>query len=399
MSPPDPELHAVTAAPAGTVTRRLLLAGGGHAHVAVLDALARTPLRDADGQAVEVTLVSPFERQVYSGMLPGWVAGHYMLEQCVIPLGPLARRAGAAFVQAHVARLDLDNRIAYTEAAQTLAFDFISIDTGPVLDLDLVAGTREHGIALRPIEGFIAVWQRLHAQVAVNTLQGGEPTTLTVIGGGAGGVELALAFAWRARQAHIPLRVQLVSGTSGLLPTLPGGVARSAARWLPRHGVRLIEDDAVEIGRSTVLLADGGELNSDATVVAIGAAAAEWPRAAGLAVDGRGFIGINPFLQSLSHPFVFAAGDCASMIDHPRPKSGVYAVRAGPPLTENLRRAVAGRALRRYIPQRRALYLLSTGARHAIANWGNITFEGDWVWRWKDRIDRRFVARYAAPPG
>lgn len=377
------------------MTLRLLLAGGGHAHVGVLDALARAPLVDAQGNPVEVTLVSPFERQVYSGMLPGWVAGHYMLEQCVIPLRPLAQRAGAGYVQAHVARLDLANRIAYTEAAQPIPFDLISIDTGPVLDADAIAGAREHGIALRPIEGFIAVWQRLHAQYAADTLQGGEISTLTLVGGGAGGAELALACGWRARTARLALRVQLVAGRAGLVPTLPPAVGRRLARWLTEHGVRLIQDDAAQIGRSAVLLAQGGELASDATLLATGAAAAQWPRDAGLAVDGRGFIGVNPFLQSLSHPFVFAAGDCASMIDHPRPKSGVYAVRAGPPLTENLRRAAAGRPLKSWIPQRRALYLLSTGGRHAIANWGDWTFEGDWVWRWKDRIDRGFIARYA----
>lgn len=376
------------------MTQRLLLAGGGHAHVFVLDALTRERLRGAEGGEVEVTLVSPYERQVYSGMLPGWIAGHYLLDQCVIPLVPVAQRAGVRYVQSHVTALDLERRVAHTDRGEAIAFDVVSIDTGPVIDADLVQGTREHGIPLRPIEDFITVWQRLHAQYAVNQLQGGAGGTMTVIGGGAGGVELALAFAWRAQRAHIPLRVQLVAGSAGLLPTLPPAVARRATRWLVRLGVRVIASDAARIDHGSVRLAHGDELHSDATIVAVGAAAAAWPRASGLAVDGRGFIGINTHLQSMSHAFVFAAGDCASMIDHPRPKSGVYAVRAGPPLAENLRRALAGRPLQTYVPQARALYLLSTGAQHAIANWNGITFEGDWVWRWKDRIDRKFMARY-----
>jgi selenide,water dikinase len=144
-----------------------------------------------------------------------------------------------------------------------------------------------------------------------------------------------------------------------------------------------------------VQLAGGAERPSDTTLLVTGAAAAAWPGASGLAVDERGFIAINEHLQSVSHPEVFAAGDCASMRAHPRPRSGVYAVRAGPVLADNLLRALAGQPLRGYVPQRRALYLLATGPRHAVASWGPLTLAGNWVWRWKDRIDRRFIARHA----
>ncbi len=370
--------------------KRLLLAGGGHSHVFVLDALAREPAAD-----VEITLVSPFDRQVYSGMLPGWIAGHYEIEQCVIPLAPLAQRANARFVQAQVTRLDLAARIAYTDASEALPFDLMSIATGPVMNLDAIAGLRQHAIALRPIESLIQAWPRLYAQLAARAQAGEDAATLTVLGGGAGGAELALALAHRMRSARVPARVQLVTGKPGLLPALAAGVRRRIARLAPARGVRLIEDDAAQVTRHTVLLAGGGEIASDVTIAAIGAAAAEWPREAGLAVDERGFIAVDERLRSISHPCVFAAGDCASMVGHPRPKSGVYAVRAGPPLARNLLRQLAGQPPRRYRPQRVALYLLSTGPQHAVASWDGLSAEGRWVWRWKDRIDRRFVARYA----
>jgi selenide,water dikinase len=369
------------------VTRRLLLAGGGHAHAGVLSEFAHAPPADT-----EITLVSPFPRQIYSGMLPGWIAGHYALEQCAIALEPLARRAGARLMLAHVARIDLDARVAYTEAAEPLPFDVMSIDAGPVVDRTAIAGLADHAIALRPIESMIGEWQRLLAHLSETT----DTATLTVIGGGAGGIELALAFAYRAGASRLPLRVQLVAGRPGLAPSLPESSRFRLRRLAHGLGVRLIEDDAVEIGRHTVLLAEGGELTTDATLVAIGAAAAEWPRDAGLATDEAGFIAVNEYLQSTSHPFVFAAGDCATMLEHPRPRSGVYAVRAGPPLARNLRRALAGLALRAYVPQRRALYLLSAGSRYAVASWGRWCTEGAWVWRWKDFIDRRFIARFPA---
>jgi selenide,water dikinase len=367
------------------LNRKLLLAGGGHAHLGVLEAFAREPL-----DQVDLTLVSPFPRQIYSGMLPGWIAGHYALDDCVIRLAHLAARADARFELAHIARIDLAARIAYTEAAEPIAFDVLSIDTGPVIDTSAIAGMAEHTTALRPLESLIGQWQRLLAHFADTH----EPGTLTVIGGGAGGVELALAFGYRARKG-LPVRVQLVAGQAGILPSLSASTRARAQRLLQACEVRVINDDAVEITRHTILLADGGELTTQATFVAIGAAAAAWPGASGLATDDAGFIAINEQLQSTSHPFVFAAGDCATMLEHPRPKSGVYAVRAGPPLARNLRRTLAGQRLDAYTPQRRALYLLSGGGRYAIANWGEWSFEGAWVWHWKNWLDRRFVARYA----
>ena len=148
-----------------------------------------------------------------------------------------------------------------------------------------------------------------------------------------------------------------------------------------------------------LILDDGAQLASDISIVAIGAHAAAWPRAAGLDVDDRGFIRVNACLQTISHPEIFAAGDCASIDEHPRPKSGVYAVRAGKPLARNLRAALAGEPLASFVPQPQAMYLLMTGPRHAIAAWRGFSAEGAWVWHLKDRIDRRFMARYPRPAG
>ncbi len=122
-------------------------------------------------------------------------------------------------------------------------------------------------------------------------------------------------------------------------------------------------------------------------------ALAAWLRDAQLALDDRGFIAVNSHLQSISHPFVFAAGDVATLIETPRPKSGVYAVRAAKPLAANLIAALTGKPLRTFSPQRRALYLISTGPKHAIASWGGFAVAGRWVWRWKNRIDRDYIAK------
>ena len=374
--------------------KRLLLAGGGHAHVGVLQALAAQPLHDT-----EVTLITPAARQIYSGMLPGWIAGHYALEQCVIPLAPAAARAGVRLLLGHVTGLDLAARQARVLPADgnpgitALPFDLLSIDTGPVTDASPIAGAAEAAVPLRPLERFVARWPDLQRQLTARP-PGHDAATLSVIGGGAGGVELALAAAWRAQSEGVSLCVQLVTGRSGVLPTASAGTRGRLRAALAARGVAVIDDEATAVAPGLVRLAGGGARPSDATLLVTGAAAAAWPRASGLAVDERGFIAINEQLRSVSHPAVFAAGDCASMQAHPRPRSGVYAVRAGPVLADNLRRALAGQPLRVYVPQRRALYLLATGPRHAVASWGPLTLAGDWVWRWKDRIDRRFIARH-----
>ena len=370
--------------------KHLVLAGAGHAHLVVLEALAHRPLRD-----VRVTLLSPVGEQVYSGMLPGWMAGLYTRRECLIDVAAFAAHAGAEFVAMRLRRLDAAHRRIETDRGTTLDYDLLSVNTGAHLNLDAIEGLRQHGIALRPLESFLSVWDRMQSQFGSSS----RPFTVSVIGGGAGGVELAFAVAARARSSAVPLRVQLIAGRDGLLPTLADSVRDRVAHWLPLRQVRLVEHDAVRIEHDHVILDDGAQLASDISIVAIGAHAAAWPRAAGLAVDDRGFIRVNEFLQSTSHPQVFAAGDCATIDDHPRPKSGVYAVRAGQPLARNLRNALAGRPLVRYVPQPRATYLLATGPRHGIAAWGGFSAEGAWVWRFKDRIDRRFMARYPRPGG
>lgn len=372
--------------------KRLLLAGAGHAHAAVLGALARTPL-----PATEVVLVTPEAQQMYSGMLPGWMAGHYALAECTIDVAALAARAGVRLVAARVQQLDAAARRLRTDRGESFDYDLLSINTGPVLHLDAIAGLRLHGIALRPMTSFVAVWERVAAQFADMPATTRHTPTVSVIGGGAGGVELAFAIAQRARALPQPLHVQLVTGRDGLLPTLPDALRDRVARWLPLRRVRLVEHDVVEIAHDHVVLDDGATLASSLSIAALGAHAAPWPRAGGLAVDDRGFIAVDETLRSTSHPNVFAAGDCATIVGHPRPKSGVYAVRAGPPLARNLRAALAGARLARFVPQAQAMYLLGTGPRHAVGCWSGFAFDGAWVWRLKESIDRRFVARHGAP--
>jgi pyridine nucleotide-disulfide oxidoreductase family protein len=360
--------------------KHLVLLGGGHAHVHVLRDLAEPRLA-----AARVTLVSPFPRLAYSGMVPGVVGGHYGVDDCLIDLVPLAKAAHAEFMQTAATAIDAAARTIALATGEMLHYEVLSIDVGGVMDRDAIPGARDRALFVRPMEHFTRLWQDLLALAQQRTL------SVVVVGGGAAGVELAMALQHRLDGRA---RVSLLTGGPPPMGSYPQKVQMRAARALKRRGVTLLEDSCAGIADGHVVLGRGGRLSCDAPIVAIGSSAPPWLRDSGLALDEQGFVATGATLQSPSHPEVFAAGDASSRIDAPRPKSGVYAVRAGPPLALNLRRFVAGGALQPYQPQPRSLNLLSCGARYAIASWGEWSAEGRWVWWWKDRIDRAFVERF-----
>lgn len=360
--------------------KQLVLAGAGHAHVHVLAEAAREPF-----VAARITLVSPFARQLYSGMVPGLIAGRYTSDECAIPLQALAQRAHARFVESAVVGLDAVKRELHLADGQTQRYDILSIDTGSVPHRGAIEGASDNALFVRPIERFITLWERLLA------LAQQQSVGVVVVGGGPAGVEIALAIEHRLGER---CRVSLVSGQPGLLPALAAGARARAMRCLKRRRITVLEQDCMRIEADHVLLASGMRLHCEAAIVALGAAAPAWLQSSGLALDPLGFVATTATLQSTSHPEVFAAGDVATRIDAPHPKSGVYAVRAGVPLALNLRRFAAGGALETYQPQPRALYLLACGDGRAIAAWGPFSWQGRWVGAWKDRIDRGFVERY-----
>jgi selenide,water dikinase len=366
--------------------KRLVLLGGGHAHVKVLADLAERPL-----PGWQVHLVSPFRRQIYSGMLPGWVAGHYPIEACAIALDRLADRAGACWHETAGTGLDTNARQVACADGRKLAYDVLSIDTGPLPAIEHLPGAAQHALPIRPIEGFVAAWPGL-----VQRLMGlCRRVDLVIVGAGAAGVELAFAIQHRALlDGGSDLRLHLIGSQALPLQGSPERARRRVRAMLVERGIHWHgERRAARIEKQLIHFEHGPVLPFDACLVVTGAAAPPWPAAAGLAVDDRGFIRVGPTLQSLSHPQVYAAGDVACYSDA-RPKSGVYAVKAGPVLAANLRAACEGRPPRDWTPQPRALYLISTGNRHALGTWGPWSWSGDWVWRWKDHIDRGFMRRF-----
>jgi len=377
------------------IVKDLVLLGGGHSHVAVLKRFGMKPL-----PGVRLTLVSRDVHTPYSGMLPGLIAGHYGFDDAHIDLGPLARFAGARLIHDEVMGLDVEGRRAICRGRPPVAYDLLSIDIGSTPRMD-VPGAEGNVVPVKPINRFLAQWKQLAERVV-----GRGGARIGVVGAGAGGVELLLAAQYRLRQLlaeagqrAAALQFHLFTDTNDILPSYNAGVRRKFRRVLAERDVAVHTGAAVvEVAPGRLICAGGAVFELDEILWVTPAGAAPWLRDSGLALDAQGFILVNDFLQSVSHPDVFATGDVAVMARHPRPRAGVFAVRQGKPLARNLRQALCGRPLKPFAPQKEFLSLISTGDKYAIASRDGFAAEGRLIWRWKDRIDRRFMRKYNELP-
>lgn len=361
---------------------RVALVGGGHAHALVLRRWARRP-----PAGLSVTLIAPAPEAYYSGLLPAVVAGRLQPGAATIPLTRLAAAAGARFMRGRVVELDrAQGRVRLEEPDDAVPFDIVSLNIG-------AEGPTPPALAattpVKPAAPFLEAW----AGAAARAASGGGFFGVAVLGGGAAGVELALAMAGRLAAVAQGARVTLIEAGPRILPDLPAPAREvvrgrlAAARVTVRTGVRVT---ASRPGRLS--LSDGAEMVVDAAFAATGARAAAWPGAAGLDCDAAGFVRVGPDLRAYTDPRVFAVGDGAAFAGDGPAKAGVYPVRQAPVLAENLVRAAQGRALRRFHPQAVFLRLIQTSDTHALAVHGRWWREARWASWWKARIDQGFVA-------
>ena len=367
--------------------KRLVLLGGGHAHIEVLRALAAQPPGGA-----EVTLVTPSSRLVYTGMVPGVIAGHYALADSAIDLAVLARAANATLVLTTATHVAPNEREVTCMDGTKLSYDVLSMDVGSVPVIGDAVGVDRHAVAVRPMEALVRGWVDVRARA-----REGKVKSITVVGAGAGGVELAFAMDYSLRRdlkGDAP-HVRIIADTPVPLVGIPEGARARLRKRLARRNIGVHVGSAVkEVGERFVRLKSGIEFVSDATFWVTGAGAQPWVRESGFATDEHGFLLTNDFLQSVTYREVFGAGDCATQEHRGLPKAGVFAVRAAPQLAANLRAALSDAPLERHVTSARHLALISTGGKNAVGLWGGFSWQGYWAWAWKDHIDRGFVERY-----
>jgi len=380
------------------LNRDLVLIGGGHTHVLVIKSLAMNPIPD-----VRLTLISEQTLTPYSGMLPGYVAGHYTLAETHIDLNRLCQWANVRWIKGRASQIDpelqrvvLDDRV--------VEYDKLSIDIGSTPDLS-VPGAAQYAVGVKPVSHFNRVWEGLQQQALTTKKPSesagessvGRATDWGVIGAGAGGVEIVLAMAHRLRE-HSSLRLHLIFSGKRVLKGYPPRLIARAEQALHKYGVQLHPQFRVSrVLRDGLQSADGQSLSLDQSISCTGAVAAPWLAKTGIELSDKGFLAVNPFLQTLSHDNIFAAGDCADMSHDRRPKAGVYAVRQAPFLTKNLRASFAARPLTRVKLQTDFLSLISLGEQQAVGCRNGLGVSGKWVWKLKDHIDRKFMSRLNEP--
>ena len=375
------------------ITSDLVLIGGGHSHLFVLKHFAMHPL-----PGVRITLVTRDLHTPYSGMLPGYIAGHYDYDDAHIDLLPLARYAGARVIHAEVCAIDAEHNQVSINGRPALDYDLLSINIGSRPFMPHAEDSAKNQFAVKPVDRFINCWRQLEQDLQDND----RDLRLAIIGGGAGGVELALSLDYRARQpgqARSRPKLVIVTDRDRLLPGHNARVQQRFAGILKQRSIPVYYDHPVTGFDNGFVVGDfTAPIAADAAIWVTHASPATWLRDSGLALNEDGFIAVNPCLQSLSHANVFASGDIAAVDDFPRPKSGVFAVRQGIPLARNLARWLTRHELKPFKPQQQFLSLISSGDKFAVASRGGWSSQGKWCWWLKDKIDRKFIERFTRLP-
>ncbi len=370
------------------LTRELVLIGGGHTHALVLRKWGMDPL-----PGVRLTLINTGPAAPYTGMLPGHVAGHYRRHELMIDLVRLARFAGARLILGEATGIDRAARLVQVSGRGPVAYDLGSVNVGITSGLPALPGFAEHGVGAKPLGPFAAAWRDFRAAVRA----GEAKPEIVVIGGGVGGVELSMAMAHALRQEGVADATITVIERDRALPGLGDGARAAILANLDRLGVTLREGaEPQSVDAGGIMLTDGARIPAGFVVGAAGARPQPWLTGTGLDLTD-GFVTVDRTLRS-SDPAIYAAGDCAHLGHTPRPKAGVFAVREAPVLYRNLRAELTGSRRRRYAPQRDYLKLISLGDKAAVADKFGLRLEGRWLWRWKDRIDRRFMRRFIDLP-
>ncbi len=376
------------------IVKDLVLVGGGHTHAIALRMLGMQPL-----PGVRLTLITDSSHTPYSGMLPGHVAGYYDFDECHIDLRRLAQFAQAQLYIDRAIGLDLANKKVLCANHPPVAYDVLSIDIGSTPASIDVPGAAEFAIAAKPVPEFLSQWNQL-VQDVINNPE--KPRCLAIVGGGAGGVELALTMQRRLHQilkAEDGLKIHLFHRGTQLMTGHSPWVRRRLHKILQQRGIQLHLGESVsEVLPHKICCESGKAMECDRSFWVTQASAPSWLAESGLKTDTEGFVLVRDTLQTLFDDNIFAAGDVATMVNYVRPKAGVFAVRQGKPLFENLRRVLLEKPLLPYKPQQFYLGLVGTGDGEAIASWASFGWQSRLLWQWKDRIDRQFMTRFSDLP-
>ncbi len=363
------------------VKKQLVLLGGGHANVQVILSFAMRPLLD-----VSIVLVSDKVLAGYSGMLPGWIAGQFSREETHIDLSRLCSVCGVNFIHCPVSNIDTEVQTVICKNRPAIYYDLLCINIGSK-PADLNTTSDQAVIPIKPVEDFLISLDKFLAADDSKVI-------LSIIGAGVAGVEVMFSLCERyANRSNI--NYQLITSDTQIVPQLNNSARKFLRSELKSLNVSTKTQFRLQtVDEGSLVAENGDKIPSDITILCSGGKPPSWLSKVILDKDSDGFIQVKDTLQSTSHTTVFAAGDIASIQGQDLEKSGVYAVRQGELLTQNLRKALQDAPLKLYKPQKSFLKLISLGKQKALAVKGPFAHAGKWVWQWKWRIDSKFVNRF-----
>jgi NADH dehydrogenase FAD-containing subunit len=362
----------------------VVFVGGGHAH---LYSLRRA--KEFRRRGAEVVLVAPHRYHYYSGMGPGLLSGRYRPDEARVDLSALAIEGGFAFRMERVVSVDAGARQLGLEGGQTLPYDLVSFNTGSRVPEEWIPGAAAEATAVKPVENLERLRERLLRKGA------GGPARVLVVGGGPAGVEVAGNLWLLGRDGGAPLEIAVWEAAERLLPRLPARAGALALRSLRVRGIVVRTGVGLERLEGGTAQATSGEvLPYDVAVLTVGIVPDDLYRLSGLPTGPDGGLLVDAFLRCPRYPEVFGGGDCVHFARRPLHRVGVYAVRQAPVLFRNLLAALQGTPLEPFRPQRRYLLILNLGDGNGLAVWGGLTAHGRWALRWKDRLDRTFLAQF-----
>lgn len=363
---------------------KLVLVGGGHSHVVALKLWYQKPLEN-----VEIILISDVEKTPYSGMLPAHLADYYTFDETHINLAKLAQKYGFKLIIDTVVNIDTIHQQVIVKSGEKINYNLLSIDIGCTPEKSQISGAKNYAIPAKPVPQLLQKWQEVINYCQKNSTQ---HLILNIVGGGAGGVELALNMHHRLKQITNSFTINLLTKGDKLVKIHNDYASYKLTETLRERGINIYFNSQVNsIYKDHLTTISGLILPCHYTFLVTNGVGALWLKETDIATNEKGFILIKNTLQSISHDNIFASGDIATMVNYAYPKAGVFAVRQGKPLAENWRNWWQNKPLQPYQPQCLYLSLIGLGGRRALMIWGYLAFDSPLLWYWKEFLDRRFI--------
>lgn len=366
--------------------KHLVLIGGGHAHMMILD-----NLKTIVDKGIEVTVIGPSAHHYYSGMGPGMLGGRYRPEQIRFATEDVVTKQGGTFIRDRVVKMDPNAKEIFTKAGQTVGYDVVCCNAGSYIPMDTVPGSRDNIYSVKPIE---KLWE---AAQKLRLLFREKQTRVSIVGGGPSSAEVAGNILELARRINGFKPEVRIFARSRFMSGFPEPVRSRVFSVLKKRGIRIHEQTPVKaVGPGSIQLGSGWTHTTDFIFMATGVRPSTIFEHSGLPVGPDKGLLVNRFLQSVAYPDIFGGGDCISFRERPLAKVGVYAVRQNPVLLNNVMAALEQRPLMPFDPGPGYLLIFNLGCGTGVLKKKGLVFGGKPAFMVKDYIDRRFIKKFQA---